>query len=50
MMQIFCELRREADIHMNHMVENQTDFHKELFSFRYANIELAKFSQELLQE
>ena len=28
MMHILCELWREADNHMNYMVENQTDFHK----------------------
>ena len=27
MMHKFHELLREADIHKNHMVENQTDFH-----------------------
>ena len=31
MMHIFCELWGEADIHMNHMVKNQTDFHKESY-------------------
>ena len=28
MMHVFHELWRENDIHMNHMVENQTDFNK----------------------
>ena len=28
MMHIFCELWREPDIHMAHMVENQTGFHR----------------------
>ena len=28
MMHIFRELWREADIHMNHMVKNQINFHK----------------------
>ena len=28
MVHIFPELSRKADIHMNHTVEDQTDFHK----------------------
>ena len=28
MMHIFCKLWRKSDIHMSHMIQNQTDFHK----------------------
>ena len=39
MVHIFWELWREADIHMNQMVENQTDFHKA--SYFLADIQLS---------
>ena len=51
MMHIFCELWREADIHINYMAKNQTDFHKE--SYFLVDIQIlnsTKFSQEFFQE
>ena len=51
MMHIFRELWREADIHMNHMVENQTDFHKaSYFRVDIQILNCTKFSQEFFQE
>ena len=51
MMQKFCELWREAGIHMNQIVENQTDLHKmSYFLVDIQILNLTKFSQEFFQE
>ena len=40
-MHIFREVCNEADIHMNHMIENQTNFHKA--SYFLIGIQILKF-------
>ena len=46
MMPRFHELLREADIHMNHMIESQTGFHTA--SRRYLNILLNRIFSKTL--
>ena len=50
-MHIFCELWREANIYMNHMVKNWTDFQKpSYFSGDIQKLNWTKFSQKFFQE
>ena len=51
MLHTFHELWREGGIHLNHMVVNQTDFHKaNYFLADIQTLNLIKFSQESFQE